>query len=1788
MKKRLLSILLSVCMVLTLLPMGVLATATTVSKGDFMVTSGEDTTTYENGVLTFSTEGTYTVAMASGKSSTSNVIKVTAEGVTLNLNGVVINAPNGWTNVPDGATALTVTSGTVTLNVIADSSLTGGMGNPSLIEVGKSGAGISGNITVMGTATLTSTGGVGGSSDGGTGGAGGAGVSGNVTITEDATLTATGGKGGSTERGSCGDGGVGMSGDITVMGTATFVCTGGKGGSSSSSGVGGDGGNGVSGSVTVKEAARLTATGGGVGTGGIVDGMLVGVGIKGTITVGNGYTVVAGADANHAAALIVNKTSKQYVAITPPAPQAKWGVANGSAAPSSWAGSGTLDDAMTYANANSGAYIQLQGDADTTATLIFDDETTTILDLNGKTIDAKNGTFSVLTVNGNLTLCDSSATAVADQGKITGGTGYDGYGGGVYIESTGAFTMTGGNITGNTSGTSGGGVYGDSTGNVMTMTGGSITGNHTQYNGGGVFIQTGGFTVGGTAKITGNTSGTTPDILANNVYLLGGIPTPTDQQILAISTATPLTTGASIGVRTALVPSASSPLAFTGENSADYSGYFTSDNSSYVVQNSGADSAQIVQLAVPVTQAPTVTAVSPTSGSTTGGTSVTITGTNLSGATAVKFGSTSATSFTVTSATSITATAPVGTGIVDITVTTAGGTSTTSAASKFTYALPTAAQYAAASPAAASGTDYDLDTTNKTLTIKTAKGAAWWSANGDTYTDDMYTVLLANDIDVSAFLWSPVGSAPGSAFAGSFDGQGHTITGLTVKIEAGDETVFAGLFGEFCGSVKNLGLVNVSIVASNTSTNNKLVYAGALAGDVFRGDVFNGTISNCFVRGGSVSAASSSGSYAGGLVGYAGQKIAIRNCYSTANVSATGTGGFAGGVIGTLNSGTVDQCYYVDTATITGTNSNLGTSLPDTQMKAASGGENALIDRMNTWVEQQDSIDYYTWQADSGTTNGGYPVFDAKRTAPKAQWGVAGSDGSTPISWTTGTLADAVEYANDLTSGTAYIQLLENVNTTAALEFENGKTTVLDLNGKTINGSSIPTSSLDNNVLTVNGHLTLCDTSTATVANQGKITGGHGTGDGTGGGVYVDSSGTFIMTGGNITGNTAMNGGGVGNRGTFTMSGGSIAGNSCISGSGDVSIGGGVANSGEFNMSGGSITGNTVVAGGAGGGVLTNEGMTLSGNVNISGNTVGEASDNVALMPYGGHPSNIYITGALTNSTAIGVSIVEMTEEDDDSFVFTPKSGIFTAGDAVTNSDYISKFVSDNSEFAVIVNDSQLKLAAAQAIAKTAATNGSFTVKVNGNEVPSAIQGQTVTVTPAANSGYELDTISVCKTEDSDTAVTVTNGSFTMPAYAVTVSVTFKVASAPAPAPGGGTTPSPTGAPVIVDGKTQNIGTEKKAGDTTTVTVDQSKLGTNIGGAAVGSSVVVPVSENGSATASLVVKNIEDMAAKSMTLTVQTGNVAYNLNTSAIDTAALVAAFPGADMSTVPFDVTITNSFVTIEGETLVLPPVAFTVTATYGGKAVDVDTFSAYIDRIIEVTKEQAAKITTAVVVSADGSVRHVPTNVIEKDGKYYAVVSSRTNSTYALIQNEVTFADAAGKWYEAAVNEMGSRKIIAGRGADLFDCEAGITRAEFSAILVRALGLPADGASTFSDVPAGEWYAGAVATAAQYGIVAGKGGNRFEPDAAITRQEAMLMLQRAAALTKFTGASSTLDSFADANSVGSWVRDAAKWSVGSGLIQGSDGKLNPTANITRAESATIILRLLQKAGLVDVRSEA
>ncbi|ACB77521.1 MBG domain-containing protein [Opitutus terrae] len=120
----------------------------------------------------------------------------------------------------------------------------------------------------------------------------------------------------------------------------------------------------------------------------------------------------------------------------------------------------------------------------------------------------------------------------------------------------------------------------------------------------------------------------------------------------------------------------------------------------------------VYSLALATVPPPTITAVSPSRGLTTGGASVVITGTNFSGASAVMFGSTAATGFTVNSATQITATAPAGSvGTVDVTVTTIGGASAVSAADQFTYILPLTIDSVVAPADATYGAGQELDFT---------------------------------------------------------------------------------------------------------------------------------------------------------------------------------------------------------------------------------------------------------------------------------------------------------------------------------------------------------------------------------------------------------------------------------------------------------------------------------------------------------------------------------------------------------------------------------------------------------------------------------------------------------------------------------------------------------------------------------------------------------------------------------------------------------------------------------------------------------------------------------------------------------------------------------------------------------------------------------------------------------------------------------------------------------------------------------------------------------------------
>jgi len=183
---------------------------------------------------------------------------------------------------------------------------------------------------------------------------------------------------------------------------------------------------------------------------------------------------------------------------------------------------------------------------------------------------------------------------------------------------------------------------------------------------------------------------------------------------------------------------------------------------------------------------------------------------------------------------------------------------------------------------------------------------------------------------------------------------------------------------------------------------------------------------------------------------------------------------------------------------------------------------------------------------------------------------------------------------------------------------------------------------------------------------------------------------------------------------------------------------------------------------------------------------------------------------------------------------------------------------------------------------------------------------------------------------------------------------------------------------ITIDGNDYAIGNEVRKSFSTKATVDQSRLTKEIACASNGSDVLFPISSNSNVTARLVLKNIEDMAHKDMILTVQTGNISYNLDTASIDTEAIMEVLGTTYSKNITFDVGISKSNVVVNGATVIVPPVEFTITCTFNGQTVRVDTFSSFVSRTVEIRAEQAVQVTTAVIVQSDRTLRQVPTKVV------------------------------------------------------------------------------------------------------------------------------------------------------------------------------------------------------------------
>ena len=191
-------------------------------------------------------------------------------------------------------------------------------------------------------------------------------------------------------------------------------------------------------------------------------------------------------------------------------------------------------------------------------------------------------------------------------------------------------------------------------------------------------------------------------------------------------------------------------------------------------------------------------------------------------------------------------------------------------------------------------------------------------------------IILTNNIDLTGIDWTPIGIDYNHQYTGTFNGGGHTITGLTVT----GSNEYAGLFGDIDenGTVKNVVLEGVQITSDNSSG-----YAGGVAGNSW------GTIENCSVSGsvsgttfaggvvgsqwgGSITGCNSSATvkgevYVGGIAGETNYGASLTGCYATGDVTleiAPTENISGGGVVGFNGGSSILACYAIGNVTSTG------------------------------------------------------------------------------------------------------------------------------------------------------------------------------------------------------------------------------------------------------------------------------------------------------------------------------------------------------------------------------------------------------------------------------------------------------------------------------------------------------------------------------------------------------------------------------------------------------------------------------------------------------------------------------------------------------------------------------------------------------------------------------------------------------------------------------------------------------------------------------------------------------
>ncbi len=173
--------------------------------------------------------------------------------------------------------------------------------------------------------------------------------------------------------------------------------------------------------------------------------------------------------------------------------------------------------------------------------------------------------------------------------------------------------------------------------------------------------------------------------------------------------------------------------------------------------------------------------------------------------------------------------------------------------------------------------------------------------------------------------------------------------------------------------------------------------------------------------------------------------------------------------------------------------------------------------------------------------------------------------------------------------------------------------------------------------------------------------------------------------------------------------------------------------------------------------------------------------------------------------------------------------------------------------------------------------------------------------------------------------------------------------------------------------------------------------------------------------------------------------------------------------------------------------------------------------------------------------------------------------------------FKDMPNNWATEALNAAVNNGLMGGSDGYIYP-DNPMTRAEMATIIARATGATKEAdLSEFVDVRPGDWFYSSMGKAVDMKAFNGSDG-RLNPNNNITRQEAFLVLARVFGIEQNADKEYTeLDKFKDGQDVADWAKKGVNMIIKCGYVGGNDGRINPNDNITRAEFAVVMNRLIK-----------